>query len=214
MSFGPLSPTSSKTMLRHKKEHDAKSESDSSESEGDRRRENQFKRSSRHRRLTSDTTHDRSPNRDGEGRRRRHRHSDSDDDVENLPDRFDSHGKPLDGGRHGKNRIVTRSGEFHRPAQRPGGMEVHGGWALGGTDPEQIEKLVRNVTGALEGRKSWVSVIGEVLGGDMLGQLAGPLAGVLQPPGGGSGGGGEGEGRRRQIEDDDDDRERRHKRRR
>lgn len=200
-------------MEKHKKDHDAKSESDGSGSEdgsGDGRRENQFNRSSRHRRQSSDTTHDRSPNRDGESRRRRHRRSDSDDDVQDLPERFDSHGKPLDGGRHGKNRSITRSGEFHRPAQQPGGLNVLGGWQLGGTDPEQIEKLVRNVTGALEGRRSWVSVIGEVLGGDMLGQLAGPLAGqlagVIQP------GGGDGEEKRREIEDEDG--ERRHKRRR
>ncbi|KAL7814399.1 hypothetical protein V8C26DRAFT_143027 [Trichoderma gracile] len=155
-------------MIRHKKEHDVKqSESEASASEdewSDRYRDNQFKRSSGHRRQSSDTTHDRSPNRDGEGRRRRRRHyDDSDDDVEVLPDRFDSHGRPLDGSGGGsrKSRFVTRSGEFHRPAQRPGDMEVHGGWQLGGTDPEQIERLVRTVTGVLEGRKSWVSVIGE-----------------------------------------------------
>ncbi|RFU78603.1 hypothetical protein TARUN_3573, partial [Trichoderma arundinaceum] len=204
VSFGPLSPTSSRTMERHKKVHVLKSESDGSESEDGRRRENVFNRSSRHRRQSSDTTHDRSPNRDGERRHRRHRRSDSDDDVEDLPDRFDSHGRPLDGGREGKSRLTTRSGEFHRPAQQPGGLSVHGGWQLGGTDPEQIERLVRNVTGALEGRRSWVSVIGDVLGGDLLGQL-GPLAGAIQP------GGSEGHGERRELEDDDG--ERRHKRR-
>lgn len=213
MSFGPLSPTSEKTMIRHKQEHDVvkQSESEASASEdewSDRYRDNQFKRSSGHRRQSSDTTHDRSPNRDGEGRRRRRRHyDDSDDDVEVLPDRFDSHGRPLDGSSSSRrSRFVTRSGEFHRPAQRPGDMEVHGGWQLGGTDPEQIERLVRTVTGVLEGRKSWVSVIGEVLGGDVLpqlaGPLAGPLAGVMQAV--------EGSGR----DDDDDDGLRRRRRRR
>ncbi|PTB41101.1 hypothetical protein M441DRAFT_80518 [Trichoderma asperellum CBS 433.97] len=218
VSFGPLSPTSTITMKRHKKEHELRSESDSSESEGrssDTRRENQFNRSNRHRRQSSDTTHDRSPNRGHEGRHRRHHYSDSDDEVENLPDRFDSHGRPLDGGRHGRSRLTTRSGEFHRLADRPGGLSIHGGWQLAGTDPEQIQKIVSGVTGALQGRRSWVSVVGDVLGGDLLGQL-GPLAGALQAAGG-SGGGGDGEGGRRGGgggDDDDEDGDRRHKRRR
>lgn len=202
-------------MERHKKLQHLKSDSDSSESDDDRRRQNVFNRASAHRRQSSDTTHDRSPNRDGEARHRRHRRSDSDDDVEDLPARFDSQGRPLDGGSRGsRSRLTTRSGEFHRPAPHPGGLNIHGGWQIGGTDPEQIERLVRNVTGALEGRRSWVSVIGDVLGGtDLLGPL-GPLAGVIQQQGGGGdGGGGESEGHgRRAIEDDDG--ERRHKRRR
>jgi hypothetical protein len=182
-------------MKRHKKDHDLKTESDSSEPEdrsGGRHRENQFHRSSRHHRQSSDTTHDRSPNRDGENRHRRHRRSDSEDDAEDLPARFDSHGKPLEGGRQGKK-----------------------GLGLASMDPEQIQKLVSGVSGALEGRRSWASVIGDVLGGDLLGQL-GPLAGALQAGGAGIGGGGgvgESEGGRREIEDEDGG-DRRHKRRR
>lgn len=112
--------------------------------------------------------------------------------------------------------MTTRSGEFHRSAERPGGLNIHGGWQLAATDPEQIQKIVSGVTGALQGRRSWVSVVGDVLGGDLLGQL-GPLAGALQAAGGSSGGGGGGAGDgvgRLRGGDDDDDEDKRHKRRR
>lgn len=185
-------------MKRHKKEHELRSESDSSESEDGfrgKRRENQFNRSSRHRRQSSDTTHDRSPNRGQETRRRRRHRSDSDDEIEDLPDRFDSHGKPLDGTRDSRRALTRRSGEFHRSADRPGGLNVHGAWQAVASDPEQIQKIVSGVTGALSGRRSWVSVVGDVLGGsDLLGQL-GPLAGAFQAGGGAMGsGGGDGDG--------------------
>jgi hypothetical protein len=112
--------------------------------------------------------------------------------------------------------LTTRSGEFHRSADRPGGLNLHGKWALAATDPEQIQKIVSGVTGALQGRRSWVSVVGDVLGDDLLGQL-GPLAGALQAAGGAGAAGGPGGGRelrRRGEDDDDEDGDGRHRRRR
>jgi hypothetical protein len=44
-------------------------------------------------------------------------------------------------------------------------MSVRGGWQIAGTDGEMVDRLVRDMTGAFEGRKSWLSVLGTVIGG-------------------------------------------------
>lgn len=109
-------------------------------------------------------------------RRRRHGRaasmSESEEDVEELPDRFDSDGQPLDGRGHGNGqRWTSRSGEFERRPRRPGDWDVRGAWHIGGTDDVQVDRLARHFTEALEGRRSWLGVIGEALGGGgLLGQ--------------------------------------------
>lgn len=118
----------------------------------------------RHRRA-SDPTSSRSPT------RRRHGHSSAssseDDGVENLPDRFDAQGRLLDGRDH-QSGWTTRRGTFHRERGRPGGWDVQGAWQVSGTDGEAVDRLVRNFTGALDGQKSWMGVLGDVLGSGLL----------------------------------------------
>lgn len=94
--------------------------------------------------------------------------SDSPEEVEALPDRFDSHGQPLDGLSASKSKWTTRKGTFHRKPQRPDGLDVAGAWQVSGTDGEAVDRLVKNFTSALDGQKGWMGVIGEVLGAGLL----------------------------------------------
>ncbi|OAQ90256.1 hypothetical protein VFPFJ_04415 [Purpureocillium lilacinum] len=188
VSFIPLSPKSSQTMERHKREQAASA--DASPDRADDydmvdRDEESGERPSFRRRRSSDPSSDRPIVRHARGR-----DTDAGDDVEDLPDRFDSQGRPLDGRSATHSRWTTRRGTFERPAQRPGGWNVQGAWQVSGTEQEAVDRLVRNVTGALEGQRSWMSVIGDVIGG-----------GLLPPPGAGHGEG--------QDHDDEDDGRRR-----
>lgn len=188
VSFIPLSPKSSQTMERHKREQAASA--DASPDRADDydmvdRDEESGERPSFRRRRSSDPSSDRPIVRHARGR-----DTDAGDDVEDLPDRFDSQGRRLDGRSATHSRWTTRRGTFERPAQRPGGWNVQGAWQVSGTEQEAVDRLVRNVTGALEGQRSWMSVIGDVIGG-----------GLLPPPGAGHGEG--------QDHDDEDDGRRR-----
>ncbi|UNI21216.1 hypothetical protein JDV02_007226 [Purpureocillium takamizusanense] len=173
VSFIPLSPKSSKTMERHKKGQAASADAssdDADEHDADDGDEETTARPSLRRRRSSDPSSDRPIVRRGHGR-----DADADNDVEDLPDRFDSQGRPLNGRSATHARWTTRQGTFERPAQRPGGWDVRGAWQVSGTEQEAVDRLVRNVTGALGGQRSWMSVIGEVIGG-----------GLLPPAGGGA----------------------------
>ncbi|KAK5660086.1 hypothetical protein OQA88_13555 [Cercophora sp. LCS_1] len=85
-----------------------------------------------------------------------------DDDVEELPERFNEDGTPLGGGSIGRSdRVRSRQGEFMGPG-------VVGQWGISGTDQEAVDRIVRNVTGVLEGRGSWLGVLGDILSGGLL----------------------------------------------
>lgn len=143
--------------------------------------------------------------------------SDEEDVIEVLPDRFDAQGRPLDGRSRSVvapgGRLHSRRGEFEYRPPRPGGggLNVRGQWGVAGTDERQVERIVRKVTGVVEGRES------------VLGLLGGLLSGKLLEDSDSSGEGDEGrtKGKRRRreaIEDrydyDDDRGERRRRRRR
>lgn len=98
--------------------------------------------------------------------------SDAEEEVETLPDRFDSHGRPLDRRAASADRWTSRFGEFRREPQRSGDWDVRGAWHVGGTDNAAVERIAHGVTNALDGRGSWMGVIGEVLGGGLLGAPA------------------------------------------
>lgn len=168
VSFIPLSPMSSRTMEAHRRSHIAHADSgdtvarDSLAGDRDRRGDNNHLRCMQ--RGSSDPSADRSV--------ARHPASDSDEEVEILPNRFDSQGRPLDPlsarqGLHG--RWTTRSGQFERRPRRPGDWDISGSWQVGGTDPEAVERMVRGVTGALDGRRGWMGVLGDVLNSGLLG---------------------------------------------
>lgn len=106
--------------------------------------------------------------------------SDSDEQVEEIPARFDDQGSPLDGRSASHKRWRSLSGEFQSKPQRPGDWDVQGAWHVGGTNQEAVERLALGVTNALEGRGSWMQVLGEVLGSGVLGPNPGGQAQQLQ----------------------------------
>ncbi|PNY26743.1 Uncharacterized protein TCAP_03317 [Tolypocladium capitatum] len=169
VSFIPLSPKSSQTMEMHRRKQAAATEGEDPQPGGEH--DEALVRPVFHRRRSSD------PSADRPVRRRDAGNSDSDENVESLPDRFDSEGQPLDGRSASHHRWATRRGTFERPPRRPGDWDVRGAWQVSGTEGEAVDRLVRNVTGALEGQRSWMSVIGDVIGGGLL------------PPGDGQGDG-------------------------
>lgn len=123
-------------------------------------------------RRSSDTTHDR-PRGCGS------HDSGSEEEVEDLPDRFDSHGQSLHGRSVSNHPWTSRSGTFRREPQRADDWDIRGEWHVGGTNSEAVERLAHGVTNALDGRGSWMQVIGEVLAGGALG--ANPNAQEPQP---------------------------------
>ncbi|KAG6000567.1 hypothetical protein E4U21_005343 [Claviceps maximensis] len=90
------------------------------------------------------------------------------DQIEDLPDRFDPLGRPLDEQTTSQARWTTRQGTFHRQHGRQGGWHVDGAWQVSGTDGEAIDQLAKNVISALEGHNSWMGVLGDVLGSGLL----------------------------------------------
>ena len=101
----------------------------------------------------------------------------SDGHVESLPDRFDSQGRPLDGRSRSADHWTTRRGTFRRAPQRAGGWDVRGAWEVGGTDSEAVERLVASFTSALDGRRSWTGVLGDVLGSSLMPGIRGVQGG-------------------------------------
>ncbi|KAK4162661.1 hypothetical protein QBC43DRAFT_336194 [Cladorrhinum sp. PSN259] len=90
--------------------------------------------------------------------------------VENLPDRFDSHGRPIDGSSsssRGKKQHARR-GDFEYRSPKSGGPTVMGEWGVSGTDSEAVERIVQNVTGVLEGKGSWIGLLSGILSGKLL----------------------------------------------
>ena len=94
--------------------------------------------------------------------------SDSEEDVELLPARFDDYGRPLDGSNLGRNRWTSRRGDFERRPRHPGDWDVRGAWQVSGTEGEVVERLARTMTDVLDGRQSWLNLIGGVIGGGLL----------------------------------------------
>lgn len=181
VSFGPMSPLSSRTMEQHHLSHAehmaaelaaenaaAKATADDEHNARDYFLHDPSTRGSGvvHRR-SSDPSSDRPPLRSHDGGRDL-AVSNPQDDVEVLPDRFDAEGRPLDGRPATSDRAggwTTRSGEFARRRQRPGDWGVRGSWQVGGTDPEAVERMAQGMTSALESRGGLLRFIGDVFTG-------------------------------------------------
>lgn len=163
--FVPLSPKSSATLRRHHEEQEAKSEIS----------ENNGNKNSSRRRRNSDPSSDRSLT---SGHRAHDKDASSDletDDeeaIEMLPDRFDAEGRPLDGSSPVRGRGPawhSRRGDFeYRSPRGANGVNMRGEWGVSGTDAEVVERIVRNVTGVLEGRGSWLGLVSGILSGNLL----------------------------------------------
>lgn len=105
-------------------------------------------------------------------------HPSSEDEIEVLPDRFDNSGRPVDGvgsvpSSSRRGRWTERRGDFEYRSPRPRGTQVQGTWGVAGTDPEQVERMMQNVTGLLAGEGvprgmgGWLGLAGKLLGGVM-----------------------------------------------
>ncbi|KAL2158213.1 hypothetical protein VTH06DRAFT_4533 [Thermothelomyces fergusii] len=162
--FVPLSPQSSATLRRHHEKQETQSDAVATASES------ADHRTSPRRRRNSDPSSD---------RRRVHGRgassepeTDDEEAVEMLPDRFDAEGRLLDGSgppRGTDPAWQSRRGDFeYRSPRGASGMSMRGEWGVGGMDAEGVERIVRNVTGVLEGRGSWLGLIGGILSGSLL----------------------------------------------
>lgn len=88
------------------------------------------------------------------------------DDVEYLPDRFDSQGRPLVSSPYGSRRWTERSGQFAkkpRDSRRARTWDVNGAWNVGGTDPEVVERMAKQVRDVVDGRMGWLGLISGVV---------------------------------------------------
>lgn len=124
-----------------------------------------LKQHSRHRRSASSSSSSSDNSDTGRKRQPRSDESNSDDAVEILPDRFDRRGEPLNEHSNRNRGWKSRRGDFEYRSKHRGDMNVKGAWQVAGTDGESVDRLVRGVTGALEGKGGWLGLLGEVLGG-------------------------------------------------
>ncbi|KAK8048733.1 hypothetical protein PG994_010463 [Apiospora phragmitis] len=133
VSFIPLSPQSSQTLRKLHEAQDRRSNSDPSSD-----------RSLTHRR----------------GRKRDADLSSEENDVEVLPDRFDTSGRPLEPD--DPRRLTTRGGSFeYRPRDRE--MQMQGAWGVGGTDADMVNRMAESVGSLLEGKSGFLGILGNVI---------------------------------------------------
>jgi hypothetical protein len=162
VKFGPLSPTSSRSLaklhqtsaahshdpLDHKPEPDINSPDHTDQVYNAPRRR-------RRRRRNSDPSSDR-PNQPSKHRRRYNNPSRSPSpEVEMLPDRFDEEGRPLD----------REGNEFSRTR----------GSVRGGGQQEMVEKLTRDFGDVVSGKKTWKDMLRGVV--EDLGSATGSMGG-------------------------------------
>lgn len=90
--------------------------------------------------------------------------------IEVLPDRFDSQGRPL--VRQPWEAAPRRKGWHSRRGDfvyRGRDSDVRGLWGVAGTDGEAVDRIVRDLVGAVEGeggggRGGWLGLVGGLLG--------------------------------------------------
>lgn len=180
----PLSPQSSQTLLRHR----ATKSRENVDDEGGVEDDNDsaivpVRRRFRKRRRNSDP----SANRPVVGRHRNElpesdrSDSASGDEVEVLPDRFDTTGRPIDPNAPSSSKNARarggwteRHGDFEYRSPRPGGTQARGMWSVGGTDPDQVERMMQDVTGIIgdgppKGVGGWLGLAGRLIGSGILG---------------------------------------------
>lgn len=89
---------------------------------------------------------------------------DSESDVEYLPDRFDSRGRPLSAAEPGAG-WTTRNGQFRRKPRHASDWDVGGMWHVGGTDKEMVERMAENLRDVVDGRMSWLGLMSSMMDG-------------------------------------------------
>ena len=173
VTFIPLSPKSSATLRRHREEQEAaKSATEDVTSDSD----DDYGRSRDRGKGRGDHSSDRSlvstrRPRTADKETASDLETDDEDVIEMLPDRFDAQGRPLDGSSlpRGSPRWHSRRGDFeYRNPRGADGFNMRGEWGIAGTDAEVVERVVQNVTDVLEGRRSWMGLIGGLLSESLL----------------------------------------------
>lgn len=176
----PLSPQSSQTLLRHRKSRsrDTVDEADNTHNNDRDDEHSRHAQVGRRRRNNSDPSANRPlvlRHRDGPVESGR---SSNDEEIEVLPDRFDSYGRPV-GRQQQREGWTERRGDFEYRSPRPGGTLVRGAWGVAGTDPAQVERMVQDVSGLLagdgvpKGMGGWLGLAGKLLGSVMAPGIAG-----------------------------------------
>ncbi|UZP36343.1 hypothetical protein NXS19_004159 [Fusarium pseudograminearum] len=158
-----MSPMSSMTMKLHRAKAKAKEEKEKKEQEAHDMLQGLV--TTKPRSKQRDTSESDDESYFNPRRRRRGDGSSSDEAVEDLPDRFDKQGKPLDERSTRSRGWTSRRGDFEYKPKRRNDMDIKGAWQVAGTDGEAVEQIVRGVTGALEGKGGWLGILGNVLGG-------------------------------------------------
>lgn len=186
----PLSPQSSRTLLRHRKEHaGSQSEADASDLENDNDSQLVQPSKTRRRRRKSDPSSDRPVVSRRKAATSDHSSPDGEEVTEVLPDRFDPAGRPLDARGARTPKWTTRQGDFEYRNPKPAGWNMRGEWGVAGTDPDAVESIVRDFQGVLSGGQGvggLLGLAGRLLGGGLLGQNE---EGHQHDEGGGSAGG-------------------------
>lgn len=86
---------------------------------------------------------------------------DSDSEVEILPDRFDSQGRPLN---RSSGAMRWRQGAFESRPRNGNGWHTSGAWAVGGTDDDAVQKIASDIEGMISGHGSWKTLLKDVVG--------------------------------------------------
>lgn len=90
--------------------------------------------------------------------------SSDDDNVVDLPDRFDSSGRPLDPRDRSLRRPRSSHGEFEYRPQHPGDLSMRGAWAAfqSGDEPG-VARLTQTVSELLQGQRGFLGTLGHIL---------------------------------------------------
>ncbi|KAI0454350.1 hypothetical protein F5B21DRAFT_504451 [Xylaria acuta] len=167
--FRPLSPESSRTLQRHREEtnedpsHVTDDENTSRHYQDSKRSKDPYPRT----RSSSEPASNRLTltHRDQRARSISPASSDDGDGIVDLPDRFDSSGRPLDPReRPSLHRSRSSYGEFEYRPQHPGDLSLRGAWAvLPARGDSDVAQLVQTVGGLLQNQRGFLGTLGHLL---------------------------------------------------
>lgn len=160
VAFIPLSPQSSRTLRKHHETHEQTERNAAPDSELEDQAAGSRRPALNRRRSDSDPSADRPLIHRRRRRRNESPHS-GEGDVEVLPDRFDSAGRPINP--HDPRRWHTRQGDFEYNPRDRGGTHAQGAWGIQGTDPEMVNRMAGSVGSLLQGRQGFLGILGTVL---------------------------------------------------
>ncbi|KAJ2967805.1 hypothetical protein NUW58_g10360 [Xylaria curta] len=167
VQFRPLSPESTRTLQRHREETneallDGADDESSIGNRGIRRSKDSYPKT----RSLSESSFDRlALSRRDRGPRDASPHSSDDDgDVVDLPDRFDSSGRPLNPRDRPLHRRRSSYGEFEYRPRHPGDLSVRGQWAtFPAVDDPEVARLAQTVGSLLQGQRGFLGTLGHLL---------------------------------------------------